>query len=432
MLARSSAATTPATTATVIRAWPRRARRSARAHRSVASHQPQPLSPSTSRDAVRGARDGHDPGIVGHHPVEEVDHPVGQARDPGVVGDQQDRLALGVRAAQQPEHVAGVGAVQVAGRLVGQQQAGLVGQRAGQRDPLLLAAGQPGRRGARLVGMPSSASSSSRRFLACRGVAPASSAGSSTLSATVMLRQQVEELEDEPDVPAAQDRPAGLDKPSTRCPRSQISPLVAGSSPPSTCSRVDLPEPDGPMIATNSPSATSRSTPRTRLHRDPVGAVHLDQLAGPQQGWAPPGSLGADRLTRVPPGIVPASRGPPAGAAWRPRSAAGRGCPPGRRRPAARSGQRIRPRVMPALRVDQLHPVGQPRHRRQDQLDEELIADPRPVARLVDPGAQCLTARRGQLVDALVGPGGLLDVLAADQAVLLQALQRDVDLPDVR
>src|SRR4029077_13068327 len=68
----------------------------------------------------------------------------------------------------------------------------------------------------------------------------------------------------------------------------------------------------------------------------------------------------------------------------------------------------------------------------QNELDEELVADPRPVARLADPGAQRLPARRGGLVDPLVRPGGLLDVLAADQAVLLEALQRDVDLPDVR
>jgi len=48
-----------------------------------------------------------------------VDHPVGQARYAGVVGDHQDRLTVLVRAAEQPEHIAGIGAVQVAGRLVG-------------------------------------------------------------------------------------------------------------------------------------------------------------------------------------------------------------------------------------------------------------------------------------------------------------------------
>src|SRR4029077_13660628 len=70
--------------------------------------------------------------------------------------------------------------------------------------------------------------------------------------------------------------------------------------------------------------------------------------------------------------------------------------------------------------------------RGQDELDEELVADPGPVARLADPGAQRLPARRGEFVNPLVGAGGLLDILAADQAILLEALQGDVDLPDVR
>src|SRR4029077_12179290 len=88
--------------------------------------------------------------------------------------------------------------------------------------------------------------------------------------------------------------------------------------------------------------------------------------------------------------------------------------------------------IMPALGVHELHPVGESRHRGQDELDEELVADPGPVARLADPGAQRLPARRGEFVNPLVGAGGLLDILAADQAILLEALQRDVDLADVR
>ena len=71
-------------------------------------------------DAGHPARDGHNLGVVGHHPVEQVDHPVGQAGDAGIVGHHQDRLAVGMRAAEQAEDVAGVGAVQVAGRFVGQ------------------------------------------------------------------------------------------------------------------------------------------------------------------------------------------------------------------------------------------------------------------------------------------------------------------------
>src|SRR6476620_5209902 len=42
-----------------------------------------------------------------------------------------------------------------------------------------------------------------------------------------------------------------------------IFPDVGLSSPPSRCSIVDLPQPDGPMIATNSPFSTSMDTPRS-------------------------------------------------------------------------------------------------------------------------------------------------------------------------
>src|SRR5262245_52206822 len=42
-------------------------------------------------------------------------------------------------------------------------------------------------------------------------------------------------------------------------------PEVGLSSPPRMCSRVDLPHPDGPIIAMNSPGATDSSTPRSAL-----------------------------------------------------------------------------------------------------------------------------------------------------------------------
>ena len=58
--------------------------------------------------------------------------------------------------------------------------------------------------------MPRSSSSSRRRERASRGESPASSPGSSTLSATVRLRDEVEELKDEADLAAAQQRPGRL------------------------------------------------------------------------------------------------------------------------------------------------------------------------------------------------------------------------------
>jgi hypothetical protein len=41
-------------------------------------------------------------------------------------------------------------------------------------------------------------------------------------------------------------------------PAISISPVVGWSSPPIRLSKVDLPEPDGPMMETNSPGATWR------------------------------------------------------------------------------------------------------------------------------------------------------------------------------
>ena len=192
-----------------------------------------------------------------------------------------------------------------------------------------------------LAVMPSSARSSSRRLRACRGVAPASRAGSSTLSATVIVDNRLKNWNMKPTCLRRSTAQAEADSPSTRCPRSQISPRVAGSRPPSTCSSVDFPEPDGPMIATNSPTPTSRSTPRTASTGTPPVLYTLTSprgrsSAGTSSGgpvcgdWPVLAGSGAAGLKQAPPGSVPASPGLPAGAGRPPRPAAG---PPGSRGP---------------------------------------------------------------------------------------------------
>jgi len=87
--------------------------------------------------------------------------------------------------------------------------------------------------------------------------------------------------------------------------------------------------------------------------------------------------------------------------------------------------------IMPALGVDELHPVRQASHGREDQLHEELVAHPWALDGLHHPRGELLTSRWGQLVHALVGAAVLRDILAAHEAVLLEPLERDVDLPDV-
>ena len=61
-----------------------------------------------------------------------------------------DRRPAGVDVAQQLEHAARGALIEVAGRLVGEQHRRLVDERPGDRDALLLAAGQLARVGLRL------------------------------------------------------------------------------------------------------------------------------------------------------------------------------------------------------------------------------------------------------------------------------------------
>ena len=76
-------------------------------------------------------------------PVGQEQHRVGDRGGARVVGDHHDRLAeLVDRAAQQVEHVAARLRVEVAGRLVGEHDRRARDQRARDRDPLSLAAGQ--------------------------------------------------------------------------------------------------------------------------------------------------------------------------------------------------------------------------------------------------------------------------------------------------
>ena len=115
--------------------------------------------------------------------VGEDDHPVRVGGDLRVVGDDDDRLAeLVDRPPQQLEHAGARLRVEVAGRLVGEDDGGRGDQRARDRDALLLAAGELGRAVRRR----------DRRDRRCRAAgrarpdrrrAPAICSGSSTFSA---------------------------------------------------------------------------------------------------------------------------------------------------------------------------------------------------------------------------------------------------------
>ena len=63
-------------------------------------------------------------------------------RDVGVVRDHEDRVARAVQLAEKFHDDGFVGFVEIAGGLVGEDQLGLIDQGAGDRDALLLAAGE--------------------------------------------------------------------------------------------------------------------------------------------------------------------------------------------------------------------------------------------------------------------------------------------------
>ena len=65
------------------------------------------------------------------------------------------------------------------------------------------------------------------------------------------------------------------------------------SIPPSSCSRVDLPLPDGPTMATCSPRQTESETPRSAWTVSPSIGIVLPQVVGDEY------RLGVDRSAQV-------------------------------------------------------------------------------------------------------------------------------------
>ena len=168
-------------------------------------------------------------------------------------------------------------------------------------------------------------------------------------------RQEVEELEDEADVAAAELGEGGVaHRRDLARRRSRPTPSVGRSRPARMCMRVDLPEPEGPITATSSPgSATESETPAQGVHRGVAVAVAADEVAGHDDrvlAVAPAGSDGGRSrgldavVIRVPPNGDDGSMGrryerpaPPPSPALRSGARPGDG-PRARRRSAARGG----------------------------------------------------------------------------------------------
>src|ERR687895_436071 len=142
-------------------------------------------------------------GVVHHEAVAQHDQAVRVGGRLRVVRDHHDRLPeLVHRLAQHPQHLLARLRVEVAGGLVGEYHGRLRYQRPGHRHALLLAAGQLGRAVREAVGQPNRLHEAPQPL----GVGPL--AGDREREHDVLLRredrQEVEELEDEAELVAAQ------------------------------------------------------------------------------------------------------------------------------------------------------------------------------------------------------------------------------------
>ena len=227
-----------------------------------------PAAPRPRRSGLapprRAAAAGSGRGVADDPPVQHPHLAAHRGGDLLVVGDDHDRGPGGlVELAEQVQDRGAGGLVQVAGRLVGQHDRRLAGDRPGDRHPLPLAAGQLGGPGAQLVAEPDPVQRGRRpargagpgpprrtaarrpRCPARSGARPGRTAGTRTRCSPPAAR------------PAA-GRPALL----TSRPATRTVPAVGRSRVPARCSSVLLPDPDGPSTATSSPAATDRVTPR--------------------------------------------------------------------------------------------------------------------------------------------------------------------------
>src|SRR5437867_8498668 len=98
--------------------------------------------PTASRSIMSGGGLPRRRRVARHPAVAQRHHPRRVGCDVGLVGDHDDGLPLGVQGLEDPHDLLARGAVEVSGRLVRQENGGLVHQRSGDRHPLPLAAGK--------------------------------------------------------------------------------------------------------------------------------------------------------------------------------------------------------------------------------------------------------------------------------------------------
>ena len=206
-------------------------------------------------DRVRGERSQREPSdhrvaSLSIRPSRIVSTRVRAIGQRGIVRDDDERGAVGVDAIEERRDLFAGRFVELAGRLVGEQQPRAVGERARDRDALHLAAGELRRP---MVGAGGEAdvleqlASFAAAVRACD--TPASDCGSSTFSAAVSIGSRKNRWKTKPICRSRSRLRCASDSRETSWPSKSSVPDEGASTQPSMCSSVDLPQPDGPRIA---------------------------------------------------------------------------------------------------------------------------------------------------------------------------------------
>ncbi len=201
--------------------------------------------------------------VAGDQSVPDADDAAGVARDVLFVRDDKNGVALvGEGAEEGHDFLAGFG-VEVAGRLVGEDDGGLTDEGAGDGDALALAAGH-------FVGLVVDAVSEAdigQRFegglAAFVGGDAGVNQGQFDIAEGGGAGQEVESLEDEADFAVANFGEFVVIQLADVGAVEVVGAAEQVSRQPSRFIRVDLPEPEGPMMATYSPRSTASEMSRS-------------------------------------------------------------------------------------------------------------------------------------------------------------------------
>ena len=197
-------------------------------------------------------------GASDHAPVEQLEDAVGDVEHQRVVGRDhgRDPLVPDDRPEQQHDHVARLG-VELAGRLVGEEELRAVGERPGDRDALLLAARQLVRPVLRPVRQPDDVEQlRDPRVALLDRLAWTSRSGTSTFSAAVRNGTSPNAWKMNATVLRRTSTSGVLAQRRDLEPSTTTVPAVGWSRPPSRLRSVVLPLPDRPRTASSSPRAT--------------------------------------------------------------------------------------------------------------------------------------------------------------------------------